>query len=159
MTRLSNALGGNYQSKRDDLRIRKFELGGHTFKVKVPLVAESDQIYKRITGPLPEKVETVYQEMVKPLMQFKDQAEDGGFEFKEDDVLVNGKSIKEAARTKVMVEARVVEYIKLLVPEQGSMEDITFEDIEAEWPTSVQLMMVEKIGELIAPTYKETRGN
>jgi hypothetical protein len=97
--------------------------------------------------------------MVKPLMQFKDQAEDGGFEFKEDDVLVNGKSIKEAARTKVMVEARVVEYIKLLVPEQGSMEDITFEDIEAEWPTSVQLMMVEKIGELIAPTYKETRGN
>lgn len=159
MTRLASVLGANYESKREDLRIRKFELGGHTFKVKIPLVAESDQIYKRITEPDAEKVEQVYQEMVKPLLAIKDKTEDSGFEFEDDDIYINGKSLKEAAKTKVMVEARVVEYIKLLIPEQGSMDDITYADIEAEWPTSVQLAMVEKIGELIAPTYKETRGN
>lgn len=159
MTRLANVLGTNYESKREDLRIRKFELGGHTFKVKIPLVAESDQIYKRITEPPQEKVDQMYEQMTKPLLEFKDKSGEEGFEFKEDDILINGKSLREAAKTKVMVEARVVEYIKLLVPEQGSMDDITYEDIEAEWPTSVQLAMVEKIGELIAPTYKETRGN
>lgn len=157
MTKISSVLGSNYESKREEIRIKKFEFGGHTFKVRVPLVAESDKIYKRIIEPSEEKVEAIYQEMVKPLIEMPEKPT--GFEFKDDDILIDGKSLKEAAKTKVMVETRIVEYIKLLVPEQGSMDEITYDDIQAEWPMSVQLMMVDKIGELIAPTYKETRGN
>jgi hypothetical protein len=155
MSKLSAALGANYESKREDLRIKKFELGGHTFKVRIPLVAESDKIYQRIIDPPAEKIDAIYQQLAKPLQEMSDPE----IEIKDNDIFVDGKSIREIAKTKVQVETRVVEYIKLLVPEQGSMEDITFADIEAEWPTSVQLAMVEKIGELIAPTYKETRGN
>jgi hypothetical protein len=69
--------------------------------------------------------------------------------------------MREAARTKCMTENKIVEFIKLLVPveEGASMDDITYDDIAAEWPMSVQLLMVEKISEVIAPTYKESRGN
>ena len=39
------------------------------------------------------------------------------------------------------------------------MADITYADIEAEWPLSGQVGRVDKIAEVISPSYKETRGN
>ena len=45
MTRLSSALGTGAE-----FRIKKFELAGHNFRVRVPLVFESDAIHSRITG-------------------------------------------------------------------------------------------------------------
>ena len=69
--------------------------------------------------------------------------------------------MREAAKNKVMTEQRIVEYIRLLVPEnpENSLADITYADVEAEWPLNVQLALCEKIGEVISPTYKETKGN
>jgi len=43
MTKLSNAFGANYNKMRREILTRKFELGGFTFKVRVPLVAEYGQ--------------------------------------------------------------------------------------------------------------------
>lgn len=163
MTKLSNAFGATYDKMRREILTRKFELGGFTFKVRVPLVAESDAIYTRITNPDEAKIENIYQLLVEPLQKFRESsvATESGFEFLEDDVLVQGKSLREAARNKALTEARVVEYIKLLVPEdpEASLNDITYDDIEAEWPLNVQLALCEKIGEVISPNYKETRGN
>jgi hypothetical protein len=49
----------------------------------------------------------------------------------------------------------------LLVPENpdANLDDISYADIESEWPLNVQLALCEKIGEVISPTYKETKGN
>lgn len=163
MTKLSSAFGANYDKMRREILTRKFELGGFTFKVRIPLVAESDAIYTRITNPDEAKVESIYQLLVEPLERFRDspEAAESGFEFVEHDVLVQGKSLREAARNKALTEARIVEYIRLLVPEdpEATLSDITYEDIEAEWPLNVQLALCEKIGEVISPNYKETRGN
>lgn len=163
MTKLSNAFGATYGKMRKEILTRKFELGGFTFKVRIPLVAESDAIYSRITNPDESKIEQIYQLLIEPLQKFRESTEaaESGFEFLEDDVLVQGKSLREAARNKALTEARVVEYIRLLVPENPdeTLSDITYEDIEAEWPLNVQLALCEKIGEVISPNYKETRGN
>jgi hypothetical protein len=43
--------------------------------------------------------------------------------------------------------------------EGASLEDLTYADIQDEFPISVQMQIVEKIGEVISPTYKEARGN
>jgi hypothetical protein len=160
MSKLSSALGANYEQKRRDFLTRKFELGGHTFKVRIPLVSESDVIYKRITEPNEARVDELYKQMAEPLMQYKDVAGEE-FEFKDGDILVQGKSLREAAKIKAQTETRIVEYIKLLVPEMegASLENLTYEDVESEWPLSVQLTLCEKIGEVISPGYKETRGN
>lgn len=160
MSKLASALGASYEQKRREILTRKFELGGHTFKVRIPLVSESDVIYKRIMEPDAARVDEIYKQMIEPLVKFKDQTSEE-FEFKDDDVLVQGRSLKEAAKIKAQTETRIVEYIKLLVPEMegASLEDLTYADVENEWPLNVQLVLCEKIGEVISPGYKETRGN
>jgi len=160
MTKLASILGSTYEQKRIEIRIRKFELGGHTFKVRVPLVSESDEIYSRIIEPPLEKIDAIYIAMTSSLNKFKDQASEE-FQFTETDIIVSGRSMREAAKNKAMTEARITEYIRLLCAEDpaNSLSEINYEDIEAEWPLSVQLALVEKIGEAISPTYKEARGN
>jgi len=160
MTKFSSAFGDKYQANRKNLLIRSFELGGHTFKVRIPLVAESDAIYKKVSEPDEETIEKVYQEITKPLRQFENnQTEE--FQFTDDDILVDGRSMREAAKNKAITEARITEFFKLLVPEMEgvTLEDLTYADIEEEFPISVQMQIVEKIGEVISPTYREARGN
>ena len=160
MTKFSSAFGDKYQTNKKNLLTRSFELGGHTFKVRIPLVAESDAIYKKVSEPDEDLVKKVYQEITKPLLQFQDNQTEG-FEFIDNDILVDGRSMREAAKNKAITEARITEFFKLLVPELegASLEDLTYADIEEEFPLSVQMQIVEKIGEAISPTYKEARGN
>ena len=79
----------------------------------------------------------------------------------DDDVLVDGRSLRLAAKQKMQVQIQITEFFKLLVPElEGeSLQDLTYEEIEAEFPMSVQMQMLEKISESISPTYKEIKGN
>jgi len=157
MTKLSNALGAAYEEKRKEFLIGKFEYGGYTFKVRIPLTSESDAIYQSITNPDKDRVEEIFKLLVAPVLQFKD-LEGSGFIFTDDDVLVNKQSMREAAKAKAMTEIRITSYIRMLIGD-GSLEDITYPEIESEWPLSVQLGMCERIGEVISPSYKESRGN
>ena len=160
MTKFSSAFGEKYQANKQNLLIRTFELGGHTFKVRIPLLAESDAIYKKVTNPDDETIERIYQQLTKPLLQFESSQSDE-FKFVEGDILVDGRSMREAAKNKAITEARITEFFKLLVPELegASLEDLTYQDIEDEFPMPVQMQIVDKIGEAISPTYKESRGN
>jgi hypothetical protein len=63
MTKLSSAFGEKYQAKRKDLLTRSFVLNGHTFKVRIPLMIESDAIYKKVSNPDEETVNKIYQEI------------------------------------------------------------------------------------------------
>lgn len=147
MSRLSSALGDFA-----DLRIKTFTVGNHTFKVRVPLTAELDAIQKRIDN-VPEKaIAAKYKEISKGM-------EGEGVEVTENDVIVAGRSTREMAKTILSMEARVVEFIRLLVPENGTLDDITYEEIEAEWPLQIQMEMLAKITEAISPGYKDTRKN
>lgn len=160
MTKFNTAFGEKYQANKKNLLIRSFELGGHTFKVRIPLMVESDAIYKKVSNPDDELVEKTYKVITEPLRQFENnQTEE--FKFTDNDILVDGRSMREAAKNKAITEARITEFFKLLVPEvEGvSFEDLTYSDIEEEFPISVQMMIVEKIGEVISPTYREARGN
>lgn len=160
MTKLSSAFGEKYQAKRKDLLTRSFVLNGHTFKVRIPLISESDAIYKKVSNPDEETIEKIYQEITAPLRQFENnQSED--FQFTENDILVEGRSMREAAKNKAITEARITEFFKLLIPEiEGvTFEDLIYADIEEEFPIAVQMLIVEKIGEVISPTYREARGN
>lgn len=123
-------------------------------------MVESDAIYKKVSNPDEETIENIYQQITKPLREFEsNQTEE--FKFTDDDILVEGRSMREAAKNKAITEARITEFFKLLVPEMEgvTLEDLTYADIEEEFPISVQMQIVEKIGEVISPTYREARGN
>jgi uncharacterized protein YbaA (DUF1428 family) len=155
MTRLSSALGTGAE-----FRIKKFELGGHAFRVRVPLVSESDAMHSRIIKPDSAAIDKIYAELTKSLDEFK-TLKNEELVFSENDVVVSGRSMREAATNKAMMEARITEMVRLLQTDNAAnnLDDITYAEIELEWPLSVQLALVEKISEVISPGYKEIRGN
>lgn len=155
MTRLSSALGTGAE-----FRIKKFELGGHAFRVRVPLVSESDAMHSRIIKPDSAAIDKIYAELTKSLDEFK-TLKNEELVFTENDVVVSGRSMREAATNKAMMEARITEMVRLLQTDNAAnnLDDITYAEIELEWPLSVQLALVEKISEVVSPGYKEIRGN
>jgi len=142
MSKLGSALGKKYEENRLSVLTRSFVLGDHTFKVRVPSVQEIEAIYNYSKNPNEEKIEQEYQIMIKTFDNLKDQE---GVEAKDNDLIIDGRSIRETAKNKHVLQHRIVQYIKFLIPETGSLEDITYEDVEAEFPLSVQMTLVEKI--------------
>lgn len=141
---------GNLES----LRIKSFELGGHTFKVHVPLSKDLDAMQERMTKVDEVKSQERYAKLTAKFVDGVD-----GAVFSDNDIVVDGRSMRELVKTITIVENRIVEYVKLLVPVEGTLEDLTYDDIEAEFPMQVQLELVDKISESIQPGYKEARKN
>lgn len=157
MSKLGSALGKKYEENKISILTRTFELGNHTFKVRVPSVKEIETVYEYFKNPNEELVEEIYQDLTKDLIKFKDEASDN-VQFKDNDIIVDGRSIRDAAKNKATIQHRIVEYIKLLIPEDGqSLEGIEYKDVEEEFPLAIQLTLVDKINEVIAPDYKDTR--
>jgi hypothetical protein len=154
MSKLATALGKKYEENRLSVLTRSFELGDHTFKVRVPSVQEIEAIYNYFKNPNEEKVELEYQRMLK---EFDGLKEKEGVEIKDNDMVIDGRSMRETAKNKHILQHRIVEYIKFLIPETGSLEDINYEDVETEFPLSVQMTLVEKINEVISPEYKDIK--
>jgi hypothetical protein len=154
MSKLGSALGKKYEENRLSVLTRSFELGDHTFKVRVPSVQEIEAIYNYFKNPNEEKVELEYQRMLKEFDGLKEKA---GVEIKDNDMVIDGRSMRETAKNKHILQHRIVEYIKFLIPETGSLEDINYEDVETEFPLSVQMTLVEKINEVISPEYKDIK--
>jgi hypothetical protein len=155
MSKLTSAFGKSYESAIAQIRTKSFVIGGHEFKVRVPLTAEMTALQERITKIDQDKAKSRFYDMTKGLRS----SPPTGVEVTENDVLIEGKSTKELVNAVLMMENRVVEYIRLLVPVKGTLDDITYDEIELEWPLSIQMEIVEKINEAIQPGYKETRKN
>ena len=156
MSRIQSAFGDSYQKASAHLRTKTFELGGHVFKVRIPLTKEMEQIETAITTIDDEALKQRYEKMSS---SFRDGTLIDGVEVTEDDVIVEGRSTKDLVRQVIMMEQRIVQFIKLLVPENGDWSDLTYEEVDAEWPMTVQLEMIAKITEAIQPGYKDSRKN
>lgn len=146
----------------DKIRIRSFEFNGELLRVRVPLMAEADLLYEKIKSPNPELIEAKYQELSKPLLDQKDAfvKENSDIEYKDNDIVLAGTSIRELATSQVGGETRILETLKMLVPKDGSyMDDLTYEDINVDMALQTQLDLVKKISEVISPNYEETRKN
>jgi hypothetical protein len=154
MTRLGSAFGKKYST--DALRTKTFELAGHIFKVRIPLTKEMDEIQERIKLVDQADVQARFEKMTAT---FKDSTAIEGVVVTEDDVIIEGRSTRELVESMIQMENRTTEYIRLLIPETGSLDDITYKEIDEEWPFQVQLEILNKITEAIQPGYKDSRKN
>ena len=155
MSKFASAFGEKYDSALNQIRTKSFTIGGYQFNVRVPLTAEVTALQERIAQIDKDKLQAKFDEMTAEIRKSPIE----GVEITEDDVIINGKSTRELANAVLMMEQRVVEYIRLLVPVNGSLDDITYPEIEEEWPLSVQMEIVERISEAIQPGYKDARKN
>lgn len=139
MSRLASAFKIN-----DSIRTKEFELGGFPFKVRVPLDAELENITKRFID-VPEDVVDARIAKMTDLLEGEDTK----------DIEINRENIQSIIR----MEQKITEYVRLLVPVEGDISDITYEEIAAEWPLQVQIELLGKITEVIQPGYKDARKN
>ena len=159
MTQLAQAFGANFN--KDNVRIRSFEFGGHTFKVKVPLTSEYEALLDLANKVDEEKVDKYYAEITKEFLKNKDKiTPDMGVVFEDNDVIVKDKSMREAAKNKSITENRIVAMVSLLVPEEKDfdMSTVTYAMVEELFPFSVQLELIDLISNTIAPNYKDQKG-
>ena len=157
MSKLALALGKKYEENRLSVMTRQFELGNHTFRVRVPSVGEIERIYEYFKNPNADDVEIIYKAMTAEFEKFKNEKNDS-VQFKDNDIVIEGRSMRETAKNKSIVQYRIVEYIKFLIPETGEMpDDLTYQDVEDEWPLAIQIKIVDKINEVISPEYKDIR--
>jgi len=154
MSKISNALGGKYQENRLSVMTRTFVLGDHLFKVRVPSVGEIEAIYNYFKTPDTNLVEKTFKELTYELVKIKEDKPDGVV-YGDNDIVVEGRSMMEAAKNKVVLQHRIVEYFKFLIPEDGqTLSDLEYQDIEEEFPLAIQIQLIDKISEVIAPDYK-----
>lgn len=152
MSKLSSALGKKYQENRISVLTKTFVMGDHMFKVRVPSVGEIETIYNNFKSPKEEDIEKEFQKIIQSIGDVEENR-------KGDDVVIDGRSMREAAKNKCAIQYRIVEYIKLLIPENGeSLQDLTYEDVEEEFPFSIQWELVDAINKAISPNYEETKG-
>lgn len=159
MTKLSQAFGKKFD--KESIRTRTFEFNNHTFKVKVPLTSEFEATTEAVKEVDEDKVKKYYDELSKNFLEEKDNLDESlGVVFKDDDIEVQGRSLMETAKNKVITENRIVAMFRLLVPEEKDfdMTTITYDMIEELFPFSVQIEMVELIGTIISPNYKDAKG-
>lgn len=156
--KLSQALGKKFADQAVAIRTRSFELGGHTFKVRVPLTSEMEAIQERFKEPDDERAAKYYEQLTATLD--KDiLAGAPGIELTDDDIVVEGRSMRELAKQKAVAEQRIVEMFRLLVPEEADfdMATVTYDMIEELFPFAIQIEMMEAISKTIAPDYKAQR--
>ena len=161
MNQLANAFGSKFAENKDSLRIKSFELNGHTFRVKVPLTAETDAMFERVKSIDEAKANQFYQEMSKEFIENRVKYEnDPDIKYLEDDIEVKETSIKETSRNKVLTQNRITELVRLLVPENKDfdMASITYADIEELFPFSIQMELIDQINNVISPNYSATKG-
>lgn len=161
MNQFAQALGNKFVEQKEAIRIRSFEFAGHTFKVKVPLTSEFELIQKDMDNVDENIVNKYYDELSKELINNKDKSKsDNEIDFQDNDIIIKGKSLRDAAKNKALTEKRITTLFKFLVPEQKDfdMNTITYDMIEELFPFSIQMELISLIGDTISPNYKETRG-
>ena len=152
MSKLGSLLGKEYENHKLSILTRTFKFGEGTFKVIVPSVAKIEAIYNYRNAPDLAKIEAIYQELKTNLIiKPEDKVEE-----KENDIVVNGRSIRESATNTHLTQYQILEYFKFLVPAEGQdVNTLTYEDINAEIPLQIQIEFMEKINEVLSPDYKE----
>lgn len=158
MTSLAKAFAIN----PDKIRIRGFEYNGQQFKVRVPLTQEAEAMFDKVDNPPAELVQAKFDELTKELYAKKQEIVDSkaDIKFTEDDVVVGEQSLLALAKSQASGEIRILESIKLLVPVDGTnLGEITYAEIQEEFPLPVQLSLVKKIAEVVSPSYEDVRKN
>ena len=157
MNSLANALGKDFVKKKEAVRIRTFELGGHTFKVKVPLTVEFEIMQESMKTVDEEKIERYYKDITKEIQKDNNVK---GIEFTENDILVDKRSMRETAKNKAIAEQRITEFFKLLVPEENGfdMNTITYAMLEELFPFPIQMQIMEEISRVVSIQYEVQKG-
>ena len=170
---LAKKLGESYKMVADQVKLKTItiDMGAFKFdlKVRVPLKKEMERITVQIAQPPKKMVEAIYNDLAAPLLK---TIEDGGEDFLkaintndqvitvlDDDIFVQGSSVRQVAQFTAMWHTRVEVYFSLLQSESGEPINETYEQIAEEFTEQMIRKVVEDIESAIRPDYKTAKKN
>lgn len=169
----SQKLGASYDAVKDKAKIKKITIdageASFNLRVRIPLKSEIEQITESITAPAEEKVEAIYKKYSEPLLETLKETDENFLKainkeketivFKDNDIEVNGTSLRQVASMTAMYETRVEKYFHLLQSENGEPINETYEQIAAEFPESIVKIILDEIDKAIKPDYNTAKKN
>jgi hypothetical protein len=170
---LANKLGKSYEQVKAVANIKTItvDLGDVKFnlRVRIPLKKEMEEMTTRIVSPSEERINKIYERFSAPIRK---TIADGGKDFlkainegKEtikivgDDLIIDGKSVRQVANFAAIEETRIEEYFHLLISENGEPITETYDEITAEFPEFAVKEILETIEQAIRPDYKTVKKN
>lgn len=170
---LASKLGKSYEQVKAVANIKTItvDLGDVKFnlRVRIPLKKEMEEMTTRIVSPSEERVNKIYERFSAPI---KKTIQEGGKDFlkainegKEtikiagDDLIIDGKSVRQVANFAAIEETRIEEYFHLLISENGEPITETYDEITAEFPEFAVKEILETIEQAIRPDYKTVKKN
>ncbi|CAB4133904.1 hypothetical protein UFOVP263_50 [uncultured Caudovirales phage] len=169
----ADKLGSSYAGVKDQVKIKtvNIKVGEASFdlKVRILLKREMEDLVAQISTPEPERVKAIYEKFAEPIRKSIDE---GGEDFlksinaekqmiavTDDDIILDGSSIKSVANYTAMWEVKVEKYFGLLQSETGEPITESFAQISEEFPESVIKLIIDEIDNVIKPTYKDVKKN
>jgi hypothetical protein len=170
---ISNKLGASYESIRAAARIKTIKVAINDMecelKVRVPVKREMDEITTKLNTPDTDLVEKLYLDMAGPLKESVASVEedflaalnaDGEkMRFTDNDVIVNGTSVRHIATLTALWQRQVELFFSLLQTETGEPVTETFKEIADEFPEAVIRDIIKSIDEAIRPSYQDAKKN
>lgn len=170
---LSTKFGPEYESIRTAAKYKTITVHlndvSFTLKVRVPVKREMEAISNAITDPPADKVELIYAELAAPLLKALENAEEGfldalnsaGQKIKltENDVLVDGTSVRHVAQMTAIWHAQVERYFSLLQSATGEPITETYAEIAEEFSEPIIRGIITQIDEAIKPNFRESKKN
>lgn len=165
---ISTKLGASFDQVKDQIKIKPITLtiGEATFtlRVRVPVKREMEQIVEAITNPPLETIEAAYKRLSQPILEAVKEggeaiAEASKLQIKDDDLIMDGTSVRQVATFSAMWETKVQRYFSLLQSETDEPITETYEQIAEEFPESVIKQIIEEIEAAVRPDYKSAKKN
>lgn len=170
---LAKKMGTSYKMVADQVKLKNITINSGAvkfdLKVRIPLKKEMERIATQIANPSKEMVDKLYDELAAPLLKI---VKEGGEDFLaaintskqvvsvlDDDVMVEGSSVRQVAQFTAMWHTRVEVYFSLLQSESGEPINETYEQIAEEFPEQIIRQIVDDIEAAIRPDYKTAKKN
>lgn len=170
---IANKLGPSYEAVRAQARIKTITVTLNDveceLKVRIPVKREMDEINTKITQGDSTIVDRIYTELSAPLLKTINEADEGFIKalgendqkivVTENDVNINGTSVRQIASLTALWQTQVQIYFSLLQTPTGEPINESYDEIAEEFPEQIIREIVQKIDAVIKPNYKDTKKN
>jgi hypothetical protein len=170
---IANKLGPSYEAVRAQARIKTITVTLNDveceLKVRIPVKREMDEINTKITQGDSTIVDRIYTELSAPLLKTINEADEGFIKalgendqkivVTENDVNINGTSVRQIASLTALWQTQVQIYFSLLQTPTGEPVNESYDEIAEEFPEQIIREIVQKIDAVIKPNYKDTKKN
>jgi hypothetical protein len=136
------------------------EFAGHLLKVYLPTRKEMLRLEEKIKNPPDALISEEYEKLYATFQKLYKINQSVDAEFLDDDVIVEGRSLREAAKFKAQELMREIALVNLVGFEEGDeMFALSYEDISDTFSEAQIKHLVNLIQKAVNPDYETTEKN